>query len=95
MNPHEIALVVSVLVAFALGGFAGHAVGYGEAKRASRHDLRAAWERGHAAGRRDAASADAERERRITRPMPLVPVSVNGDEVDLSPKRAADVRLSE
>lgn len=91
MNSFEIFLLCLLCASFVVGPLIGY--------RAGTVDTRRQVGIAEAAGYRSGRSAERiEIERRlnnVTREMPVVSVTVNGDEVDLSPKRAADVRLSE
>lgn len=85
MSAFEICLVILALIAAGLGG---HATGYARGRRVRPRyrrtpvlDQTNIYMQGYRHGREAARAEERERRSRITRPMPVVPVSVDGDEV--------------
>lgn len=89
MNSFEIFLLCLLCASFVAGPLVGYRQGRKERSETRRWIHAHAYSKGYTAARREVDGNP------ITREMPVVSVSVNGDEVDLAPKRAADVRLSE
>lgn len=104
MNDFELLLSTLLCVSIFAGPLAGHAIGVKRARTLDHESRRREWQRGYRQGMADAADIFDEMTREkmptplpenITRPMPLVPVSVDGDEHLPTPKLAADVRRPE
>lgn len=92
MNSFEIFLLCMLCASFIVGPLVGY--------RAGRVDRSGGWRdeyrRGYRSGWDNALTVDGELlpqplPKAVTQAMPVVSVTVNGDEVDLSPKRARDV----
>jgi len=91
MDSFELFLLLMLCASFVVGPLVGYRAGTVDTRR----KVRIAEAAGYRSGR-SAERIEIERHvDNITREMPVVSVTVNGDEVDLAPKRAADVRLSE
>ena len=87
MNSFELFLLLTLCTSFVVVPWLGYRAGYRDGKAT-----------GYEIGKRvgyDFAQGESDHLDRITAEMPIVPITVNGDEVDLSPKRAADVRRPE
>lgn len=99
MNSFELFLLLTLCASFVVGPWIGYRAGRHVAKPeldiAMLAGLRAGYRQGYHAGRRDERREAERRVDNITREMPVVSVTVNGDEVDLSPKRAVDVSRPE
>lgn len=88
MNSFELFLLLMLCASVVVGPLLGYRQGRKERRESRRWIYLNAYSKGYTAAEHEYANP-------VTRSMPVVSVSVNGDEVDLAPKRAADVRLSE
>lgn len=91
MNSFELFLLLMLCASFVVGPLVGYRAGTVDTRR----KIRIAEAAGYRVGRIAEQIEAGRRADNITREMPVVSVTVNGDEVDLSPKRAADVRRPE
>jgi hypothetical protein len=89
MNSFELFLLLTLCASVVVGPL----LGYRQGRRERRDTRRWIHLHGYAKGY-EAAERKYEGDP-VTREMPVVSVTVNGDEVDLSPKRARDVGRSE